>query len=166
MTFMHGEDAVAVTGKSVAEIDEAAATGAVDARYHGWLLHVDVDLEEGPGTERRSAHQHHRRGERHVRGRVQLQADRPDPVPAHRCPDPDALIALPNIGAGNVHVDPTGPADFDVHFVNALGGKDVSQLVPDNGKLLPTGTAKARISTVVHGSGTKAKKTPAKTRRR
>ena len=41
MTWMTGEDAVASTGLSIAEIDEAAATGAIPAHYTGWQLLVD-----------------------------------------------------------------------------------------------------------------------------
>ena len=41
VTFMTGEAAAEQTGLSIAEIDEAAATGAIPAHYTGWQLLVD-----------------------------------------------------------------------------------------------------------------------------
>ena len=41
MAYMTGE-ATAATGKPVAEIDQAAASGVIPAKYEGWMLLVDV----------------------------------------------------------------------------------------------------------------------------
>ena len=40
-TFMTGEAAAELTGLSIAEIDQAAATGEIPAHYTGWQLLVD-----------------------------------------------------------------------------------------------------------------------------
>ena len=45
MAYVTGETAAAATGKTIAEIDEAAATGVVDAKYVGWQLRVDVPVD-------------------------------------------------------------------------------------------------------------------------
>ena len=39
---MTGEEGAAFTGKTVAEIDQAAASGVIPAQYVGWQLLVDI----------------------------------------------------------------------------------------------------------------------------
>ena len=55
--FMQGEAAAELTGKTIGEIDEAAATGAIPAHYVGWQLLVCVDdlPEPGPTEEQTDA---------------------------------------------------------------------------------------------------------------
>jgi hypothetical protein len=43
MTWTSGEQAAKLTGKTVSEIDQAAAQGVIPARYVGWRLLVDVE---------------------------------------------------------------------------------------------------------------------------
>jgi hypothetical protein len=38
--WLTGEEAAEQTGKTIAEIDQAAAAGDIDAAYHGWQLKV------------------------------------------------------------------------------------------------------------------------------
>ena len=45
MAYMTGAEAAELTGKSIAEIDEAAAIGVIPAKYQGWQLLVDIDVE-------------------------------------------------------------------------------------------------------------------------
>lgn len=47
---MTGEAAAELTGLSIAEIDEAAATGAIPAHYTGWMLLVDPSNLMPPET--------------------------------------------------------------------------------------------------------------------
>jgi hypothetical protein len=45
MPYVTAAEAAQKTGKSIAEIDEAAATGVIPAKYQGWQLLVDIDVE-------------------------------------------------------------------------------------------------------------------------
>lgn len=48
--WITGEEAAAQTGASIAEVDQAAATGAIPAQYFGWQLLVSIPEPE-PGTD-------------------------------------------------------------------------------------------------------------------
>jgi phage tail sheath protein FI len=79
------------------------------------------------------------------------QTSAPIPFNANNAAVQTALEAIPGIGAGNVTVTPAA-APWTVTFVNALGSRDVPQLVADTSLLTPAGTTIA-VATTVPGQG-------------
>ena len=54
-SWMQGELAADLTGMSIAEIDEAAATGVIPAKYVGWMLMVDPTALLPAATKKKAA---------------------------------------------------------------------------------------------------------------
>jgi hypothetical protein len=67
----------------------------------------------------------------------------------------DALVALPNIGPGNVYVKAIDTTNWTVQFCRDLGSQDVPPLVAVS-SLKPSGSTGVTISTVTPGSPTRA----------
>jgi hypothetical protein len=132
-TWMTGEEAAEVSGKSIAEIDEAAATGVIDAEYQGWQLMV-AKRESGVNEV-----QHIAIGGGPNGGSFTLEFDGQWTGPIVYHPSAvqitNALTALPNVGTGNIATAKVGSWDYDVTFKGALGNQDVSQLGWDDAAL-------------------------------
>jgi hypothetical protein len=147
-TWLTGEEAAVAYGLSVAEIDELAATGAIEAQYQGWMLMVAAPAS-GPADEVQLLTI--TGGPNGGTFRLQFAGEWTAGIAYHpsAAQITNALTALPNVGTGNVGTSKTGSWDYEVTFKGALGSQNVSQLVADDSQL-SGGTVS--ITTLVQGS--------------
>lgn len=133
--WMTGEEAAELTGKSIAEIDQAAATGVIDAQYQGWQLLV-AKPESSTGVDEV---QHLAIAGGPNGGTFTLEFDGQWTAPIAYHPSAlqitNALTALPNVGTGNISTAKVDSWDYDITFKGGLGQRNVPQLGWDDSSL-------------------------------
>jgi len=158
MDWMTGQEASETYGYSIAQIDEAAASGACAAEYQGWLPMV-AKWPSGPGINE-VQHIEISGGPNAGSFLLAYDGELTTPIPYHpsAAQVQDRLKALPNVGVGNVWCTKPTSWGYDCEFQNALGSMDVPTMGWNDSNLVG---GSVLVSVVTEGSGT-ARKTARK----
>ena len=165
-TWYSGEEVLALTGHSIAEVDAAAAAGRIDASYcqpESWMLRVAKPVETLGVNEVQLISITNSPGQ--GRFTIGLDGAWSTDIPYNPAAGEmrGYLEGISTIGVGNIGVTKDSNWVYRCTFQGALSNTNVSTMVADNGTLPPP--ASVGIGVAVEGQapgGAKAKKTAAR----